>query len=364
MRNDVLPQLVLGRHSAALRGTLPPGEQRVGPLAELPGLLHELGARPATILRRVGLSPTALADRDGRIAFASIGRLLDACVLETGCPHLGLLLGGRWRLEHVGLAGELAGSCTTVGRALDVFTSNQWMNSSGGVVFLGRHAKVTTLGYAIVEPGMVEGVDQIQDCVVAIGARMVRELSRLDDWAPTEVTLSRKRPVDIGPYRKLFRAPVRFDAETTALYFPTAFEATRVPGGDDVRRRVLEGKLAQVGREELLPKLHRMIRVAMVFGLTLGDDIAAAMGLTRRTFNRRIAQTGTTFHEALETVRSEVARQLLLDTELAVGEVALALGYGETSAFIRAFRRWTGKTPAAWRQGVGAAANATLGPGP
>jgi AraC-like DNA-binding protein len=80
------------------------------------------------------------------------------------------------------------------------------------------------------------------------------------------------------------------------------------------------------------------------------------MGLTRRTFNRRIAQAGTTFHAALETVRSEVAQQLLLDTGLSIGEIALALGYGEPSAFIRAFRRWTTKTPAAWRQETGPAA--------
>lgn len=351
-----MPRLVLARHSAALRRTLPPGEQRVGPLAELPGLLREFGVRPATVLRRVGLEPTALADREGRIPFVGTGRLLEACVQATNCPHFGLLLGSRWRLDHVGFAGEVAGSCTSVGQALDMFTSIQWMNSSGGVAFIGRDSNITSFGYAIFEPGMYEGVDQAHDLIMAIGVRMLRELSRREDWTPTEVAISRRRPKDIAPYRKLFRAPVRFDADTNALHFPAAFEATRVPGGDEVRRRVLEARIAGVRREELLPQLHRMIRVAMVFGLTSGDDVASAMGLTRRTFNRRIAQAGTTFHAALETVRSEVAQQLLLDTGLPIGEVALALGYGEPSAFIRAFRRWTMKTPAAWRQETGPAA--------
>ncbi len=354
-RNPPSPGRVLGPPSAALSRLLLPGVQRVGPLSVVPGLLRELGVRPAVVLRRAGLAPEALADRDGRLPYASIGRMLDACVHATRCEHFGLLAGARWQLEHIGLPGEIAGSCATVGQALDLYAAHQWLNSSGGVAFLGRERGITTFGYAVFEPGMHEGVEPIYDMVLAIGVRMLRELSGREDWTPTEVALSRRRPRDARVYRQFFRAPVRFDAESSALYFPSAFEATRVPGEDEVRRRFLEGKLAAMGREEMLPKLHRMVRVAMVFGLTSGDDVASAMALSRRTFNRRIADCGTTYHEVQESVRSEVARQLLLDTGLSVGDIALALGYGEPSTFIRAFRRWTKHTPAAWRQEAAAA---------
>ena len=357
-RNLPSPGRVLGPPSAALRRLLPPGVQRVGPLSVVPGLLRELGVRPAAVLRRTGLAPEALADREGRLPYASIGRMLDACVQATRCEHFGLLVGARWQLEHIGLPGEIAGSCETVGQALDLYAAYQWLNSSGGVAFLGRESGVTTFGYAIFEPGMHEGVECIYDMVLAIGVRMLRELSGRAGWTPTEIALSRRRPRDVRAYRQFFRAPIRFDAESTALYFPSAFEAARVPGGDEVRRRFLEGKLAAMGREEMLTKLHRMVRVAMVFGLTSGDDIASAMALSRRTFNRRVADCGTTYHEVQESVRSEVARQLLLDTGLSVGDIALALGYGEPSTFIRAFRRWTKRTPAAWRQAPGTAPRA------
>ncbi len=353
--------LVLADHASPLRIGLAPGEQRVGPFCALPGLLREHGVRPAILLRRVGLAADALADRDLRIGYATLAALLDASARATRCSHIGLLLGARWRLDHVGLPGEIAGCCATVGEALQAFTSHQWINSSGGVAYLHRGAGTTSLGYAVFEPGLHAGVDQIHDMVIAAGVRLIRELAAKPGWSPAQVTLSRKKPQDAAIHRRMLGAPVRFDAEASALHFPTSFEATRVPSGDESRRRLLEARLAAAGREGILPRLRRMIRVAMIFGLTSGDDVAAAMALTRRTFNRRLAQYGTTYQEVLEAVRVECAQQLLRETALSVGDIAGALGYAESSAFVRAFRRWTRTTPGVWRKRAGEGAGADPG---
>ena len=323
--------------------------QRVGQLVEVPTLLRELGAEPTAVLGRVGFSAADLSDPERRLPYASIAALLGESARASGCSHFGLLLGSRWRLEHMGLPGELAANCATLGRSLETFTVLHWLNASGGVAYLGRGDGVTTLGYAVFEPGLGDGLAQIYDCTVAVGVAMLRQLSGNSAWAPSVVRLSRVRPPDARPYQQLFRAPIEFDAEVSALDFPTAFEHCRVPGADETRRRELATALQAVPREAMILKLYRMIRVAMVFGLTSGDGIAAAMGLTRRTLNRRLGEYGTTFQAALATVRFEVARQLLRDTSMPVGQIALALGYAELAPFVRAFRRWSGHSPASWR---------------
>jgi AraC-like DNA-binding protein len=91
----------------------------------------------------------------------------------------------------------------------------------------------------------------------------------------------------------------------------------------------------------------------MIFGLAGGDELASAMALPRRTFNRRLAEYGTTFRDVLKTVRVDVAQQLLRETTLPIGDIAGALGYAESSAFVRAFRHWTQTTPGAWRERSG-----------
>jgi AraC-like DNA-binding protein len=79
------------------------------------------------------------------------------------------------------------------------------------------------------------------------------------------------------------------------------------------------------------------------------DGLADLLAMHRRTLNRRLGAEGTRFRTVVNEVRFEIARQLLADTGLSFGQVAAALDYSEASAFTRAFRRWSGQTPTAWR---------------
>ena len=79
------------------------------------------------------------------------------------------------------------------------------------------------------------------------------------------------------------------------------------------------------------------------------ERVAALFSMHRRTFNRRLAAYGTCFKELADESRFELARQMLEESSYAVGDAADTLGYADASAFIRAFRRWTGTTPAHWR---------------
>lgn len=324
--------------------------QRVGLLIEVPRLLRKLGARPAVVLARVPLRRAILVDRDAKIPYASVLALLAECARATGCEHFGLVLGSEGRLAHLGLPGKFAWSSATVGQALEQFATLHWLNTSGGVAFLNRDGGNTGLGYAMFQPGSAEGTLQLYDLVMAIAVGMLRELSANAKWTPTDVQLAHARPDDIGPYRRFFRAPVRFNAEASIVHFPSSFESTPVPGADEMRRRALRTKLSGLGQQDLLPRLYRLVRVALLYGLTSGDEVAAAMGLHRRTFARRLHESGLTFRDALETVRFEAAQQLLRDTDLAVEEISAALGYAESSPFVRAFGRWSGQPPGAWRR--------------
>ncbi len=78
-------------------------------------------------------------------------------------------------------------------------------------------------------------------------------------------------------------------------------------------------------------------------------DIAGQLGMHERTLNRRLREEGTTFRRELEEIRYEVARQLLADSNMPLLKIATALNYADATAFSRAFKRWSGSTPAQWR---------------
>ena len=69
-----------------------------------------------------------------------------------------------------------------------------------------------------------------------------------------------------------------------------------------------------------------------------------------RTLHRRLAARGTNFRALADECRYAIARQMLEDTDSDVGHIADLLDYADTSAFARAFRRWSGTTPLRWRK--------------
>jgi AraC-like DNA-binding protein len=97
-------------------------------------------------------------------------------------------------------------------------------------------------------------------------------------------------------------------------------------------------------------QVRALVRACIVDGGGHADQVARLQGMHPRTLNRRLAAAGTTFQRMRDEVLHDMSLQLLGATSMPVSEAATALGYADATAFIRAFRRWTGQTPAQWRR--------------
>ena len=337
----------------ALLAATPPGgaaswQQRVGAYSRLPALLRELGADPDAVLAAAGLARGALEAPDRTIPFAAVGRLLDLATTQTGCPHVGVLSGRLWRLEDLGLLGDVVRHSATVGEALRTLAVHQQLNSSGGLAFLLERPGAVDLGYAIYHPGVV-GTDQLFDGAIAAGVQFLRELCG-PGFQPTDVLLPHAIPNDLRPYRALFRITPHFNAEVAALRFPASWMAKPVEGASPARRDAAMRQLEQRTRGELVPRAMRALRLLMLHGDVSGEATARMLSMHRRTLNRRLKAQGTTFQFVLDRVRFDAARELLEGTNLTLDDIAAALGYASVSPFMRSFRRWTGSTPGQWRR--------------
>lgn len=327
--------------------------QRVGALGVIPPLLRQFGVDPAPVLAAAGLEASALDLADNTIPYAAFGRIMGEGARRSRCEHFGLLVGQAWHLSSLGLVGQLMRHAPTVGEALRSAIVHHHLNSQGGVVFLREHEAMAELGYAIYHRG-TEGTGQIYDGVLASLVNFMRELCG-PAWVPAEVRLARAAPADAGPYRRLFRCRVRFDSELNALRFPAEWLERPVASGDAGVLRVLERQASALAQPDLVEKLRRSLRVLLLQRVVSGDAVADMLAMHRRTLNRRLQAQGTTFRAVLEDVRFEAACQLLGATQLALDDVAEALGYAGVSPFTRAFRRSSGTSPGQWRREAQAA---------
>jgi AraC-like DNA-binding protein len=97
---------------------------------------------------------------------------------------------------------------------------------------------------------------------------------------------------------------------------------------------------------ELVKCVRAILRKEL--GKHLAEDIARRLGMVRRSLERHLSAEGTTFREISREMQLQAA-QRLLKTGASVSDVAKALGFSEVSAFTRAFRRWSGQPPSAWK---------------
>lgn len=326
------------------------GQVRVEPLVGILQVLRELGADPIEVMTSVGLHPDLFDDSENTMLFATAGRLLKGCAARTQCPHFGLLVGQRAGPASLGLAGHLLLHSPDVGSALRALILHLHLQDQGAVPGLSVEQDLAVLSYAIYQPG-VEGIDQIYDIAMAIAFNILRALCG-PIWLPTEVLFSHHRPEDVGAYRRCFQAPVRFDMEQTALVFPATWLDYSVKGADPVLLRQLEQRIAafeQLNHHDLVGPLRRALRTLLIARQCSLEQVAQLFSMHRRTLNRRLEVRGITFRGLVDEVRYEIARQLLENTGMPVVQIAATLDYSDASAFTRAFRRWSGTTPTAWR---------------
>lgn len=324
---------------------------RIGTILALPSILQNLGANPAEILAEAGFDLAQFDDPDNRIAYVARSRLIAHCAARTGCQHLGLRIGQQISLQSLGLVGLLVKYAPDVGTALRNLVHFLHLHVRGAVTNLETDGDSAILRYEIYQPG-TEAIAHIEDGAVAAMFNMLRSLCG-PGWKATEIRFSHRKPGDVLPFRSFFRAPLVFDAEQNAVVFAADWLNHRLPGTDPELRRLLlkEIDALEVRHADDFPgQVRSVLRTAIVTGQARSDQVAALFSMHSRTLSRRLNDFGTSFQALLDESRFEVARQMLEDSRSEVSQIAMALDYADASAFTRAFRRWSGTTPAQWRR--------------
>ena len=327
------------------------GYLRVSLLVHLPEVLAGLGADSDTVIREAGFDPALFTDPENTILFTEVGRLLAHCARRTGCPHLGLLIGQKSQRAALGIVGLLVQSSPDVGTALRNLVQYLHLHDRGAVPSLQQAGRSAILAYGIYEQN-VPGCEHIYAGSMAHADKIMQGLCG-PGWRATEVQLPFRKPASVEPFRRVFRAPVRFDADVCALVFPARLLSQRVAGGDAAVHKSVEAlvrALEHRSRGGTITQARRALRALLMAGRVSEHALAAAFAVHRRTLNRRLQSEGTSFRTLLDEARFEAARQLLRDSDARIDMIASSLGYSGASTFGRAFKRWSGSAPQVWRQ--------------
>lgn len=307
------------------------------------------GADRAALLARTGMAEADFADQDARIPLGAYKALYRAGQDLTGDPALPLKFPEATRFEQISIVGLICQAAETMAGALKQLNRFSRLVVEVEGVSDGPRFQLTPR-----EDGLWLqdrcAVEDFPELVEAALARFTCEMARHypDFTFVLAAHLTRARPAHAAEYEPILRAPVTFGAAWNALkiepawlnleiHRPNRYAFGMFNGHADALLKSLEDSKTTRGRVEalLIPLLHT--------GELAMDEVAKALGLSRQTLYRRLKAEGVSFDQVLDDLRRRMAETYL--EKLSVNETAYLVGFSETSAFSRAFKRWTGSSP-------------------
>lgn len=312
----------------------------------------ELAGVDADVLfAEAGLETEALGDPNARYPINQTARLWQLAVQATGNPALGLEVARHVTPTTFHALGYSQVASTTLKEAFErALRYFRIVTDAGDLSFFeqgGRYCFQTRVEAGADGPAL-EGVDAFQ----AVMVRMVRGLAgRQAD--PLAVELVRPEPADAGPYERVFRVSPQFGADANRLWYAAELIERPLEGANPelarANDRIVMEHLARLERSQLSHRVRKLIVEALPEGVPSAEQVAAQVHCSPRSLQRRLADEGHSFRGLLEQSREELARSYLADGQHTVSEVTFLLGFSDVSAFSRAFRRWTGVAPSAYR---------------
>ncbi|RRS06254.1 AraC family transcriptional regulator [Aquabacterium soli] len=176
------------------------------------------------------------------------------------------------------------------------------------------------------------------------------------DFQLLELRLQRPRPQDHQRYERVLRVVPIYGSQDNALWLDESVLMRPLAYANEELARINEEAVGRYlsqwrqGQADDLPlRMREWFGARLPQGEPRQEDAAAHLGLSTRSLQRRLAEQGTSYRDVLQQARHALALAHLRAGVYSVSEIAYLLGFAELSAFTRAFRRWTGVTPSAWR---------------
>jgi len=336
--------------SHAERGVVTEGTLRCGPLAALPAVLDRLGADTDAVLAEFGLIRAYFDDAENTVPTAVVGRMFRRIVEVTGCDHLGILLGRPVTLSAMGAVGVQMQASPSVAHAIEVMGKHFHVHDRGAQLSVEADGNAVRLCYRITARD-VDMLEEIYTLAAMAGLGFLRGLCG-KAWRPLEFELPFRRPRAVDTLRKALGVPLKFDAEQLKMAFPASDLSRALPTADPLLYRMMAERIEQLEarqRRDLVGRVRDVMQTVIFLEDSRSSIVASRIGVSLRTLNRRLGERETSLQAIRDQVTAEAACQLLGNTDKPASDVALILGYSDSSAFTRAFRRWRGVPPAQWR---------------
>lgn len=312
------------------------------------------GISPGKLLAAIDLEPQALIATDGRVPAELVLRAWQAAAELCGDPAFGLSAVEHLASDYLGGFGFAVHGSATLGGALRRIMRFFPLVNQHAALELVEDGAVVRLRIAVHADVPDEAVRHPAECLLGVVLRIARRTTGAD-IRPVAVAFRHAAPAETAAHHRVFGVAPRFAQPHHELAFHRAVLDTPHVAPDAGLVSLAERHLERC-TDELPPveTFTRRVRRVLLEELQLGEPtltrLAARLRMSERTVQRRLGDSGTSMQALLDEVRCQISIRQLAGSTRTIAEISYAVGFAEVRAFHRAFKRWTGLTPAAYRQ--------------
>ncbi|MET0283207.1 MAG: AraC family transcriptional regulator [Polyangiales bacterium] len=314
-------------------------------------VLRDLSIDFERLLRESGIEISVFERSQGPVELGVAERAMRAAFTMMPEPGLGLSFGAKAPFQTLGMLGEVLTHSPTLRAAIGELTTYL------PLVFPMCRFRLLEEGdraFLIYEPPFSDthAARFCTEVAFAFAVRIGQQL--VPGSSPLEVRVRHAAPHYSERYGKVFGCPVRFDSTRSEIVFPRASLDVPQPFVDEtlwrlLKRRADELLVQERARELLHERVKQVLRHEVDLGSVNPCNIARRLGVSPRSLRRRLGDEGHSLSALADQVRRELALSELSNPEIPIKRIADRVGFSEVSAFHRAFKRWTGVTPARYR---------------
>ena len=318
------------------------------------GSCERLGLDTAAMLQAVGITRETLDDPDARLEAGKVSALWAKAYELSGDPVLSLHAAEACPLGAYKVIDFMGSNATTVGEAFRCASRYFWLINTAIRLPIDESGDPVTFDVVDNEGGPAAVSRPYAEYCFAAFVLHIRAATGVG-FPVERLTFVHRSPSDIREHERIFGCPVEFEAKHNRLFLSrAAWESPTTGANPGVLQVLIEHAdllLERLPRgPDLVERTRRVIGERLRGGDSSLDAVARELGTSARSLQRHLNDLGYSYQALADEVRAATARLYLDQPDIAVAEVAYLLGFADQSTFHRAFKRWTGQTPARSRR--------------
>lgn len=317
-------------------------------------MLQHISVDTSAIYDQLDINPKSMEDKNASLSMTKYFQLLELAATHHDRPYLGVDLALNADINNLGILSYMLNNAPNFSRALELLNKYIMLVSPGASTTLQSESNDSILMYKSIDTP-AELCRQHVEATITQFIIMIRVMLKNEEWTPYCIYYEHSQPKNFNNNKYPLNCEIVFNHTFNGIRFsndlinyPNTQFDTELLALLEVQASHSATELKQ--HESLIDHIRLLITSNLGIREITADYISTELGLSRRTLNRRLSENGTTFNTVKENIVFNIAKEELTNNTISITGLAQQLGYSDSSAFNRAFKRLSGYRPLEYRK--------------